>query len=138
MTLNSDFTTLGNQLQALAWSRSVYWRISSRDGMSEEERHWLWWNHQRMAFVDFRRFFDNDDRSVSIKGLLRAIRDSGYDLELPFGGRLPSRNEIESDLGVLNRIWNKFETFANKCIAHTDRTDQPRRAPSLEELDLAL
>jgi hypothetical protein len=70
--------------------------------------------------------------------LLRAIRDSRGDLELPPGGRLPSGKEIESDLRVLNRIWNKFETFANKYIAHTDRRDQPRCAPSLEELDLAL
>ena len=33
---------------------------------------------------------------------------------------------------------SKFETFANKYITHTDRRDQPRHAPSLEELDLAL
>ena len=55
-----------------------------------------------------------------------------------YGGRLPSQKEIESDVAALDHSWSKFEIFANKYITHTDRKDQPDRAPSPEELDLAL
>ena len=136
----NDLLVVENQLHALTWSRGVYERITAAPDtpcLSEEVRHWLWWNHYRIALVDIRRLVDHDQRSSSLVGIVRAIQDHRGAIRASVGRELPNSGEVESDIERLELIRGVIAGLASKWVAHSDRVGVPTRAPDFADLDRA-
>lgn len=134
--LTSDVVSIENQIHAISWSRSVYERLATRaETFSQEELHWLWWNHHRSVIIDLRRLLDVDSRSVSLLGIVSFVWRQPEGSKLPSGQTRLNSDVLSRDLNSLKRLRTSIEAFANKCVAHSDRRDMSTQAPSFSEID---
>ena len=128
-----------NQLDTFRWSREIYDRlVSVRSRWSDEERQWLWLAHHQSTVLGVRRLLDQDDRSLSLAGLIRSVGRAGAKLSPARGEALPSSDEIEADLKQLEDVGSLIAQFANKFIAHRDRNDTETAVPDLSDIDHAI
>ena len=124
--LLGDLHFVENQLRTLTWSREVYGQLLASNRLNEEERHWLWYNHLQAAVLAVRRLLDRDPRSVSLASVLARLNEAPE-----FRGS----QQLRSDLQRLAELRTATESFANKYVAHADRSGPVGRAPGFEVID---
>ena len=127
-----------NQLRALRWSRDVYERLDRDESrFTEEERHWSFWNHHRMAAVDLRRLLDQDPDSSSLPTMLAVVKATPL-AELPHAARQLATESLVADREILEELRQSIKRFVNKHVAHTSLRQHADRAPDFAEVDSAL
>lgn len=137
-TAVSDLTAVENALDTMRWARSVYEELVSDQDRWTEELHWLWYNHHQAAVLAARRLLDRHPKSASLMGIVLSVKDAGQALVVATGQRVPGGSEVAADLARLESVRSSVADWANKCVAHMDRSGGPRRAPSFDDIDQGL